>query len=47
MVLSLDEIGHIIDSLGLFPEERREEIGKALESRIKYLLRITQACIDA
>jgi len=47
IVVSFEEIGCIIDSLGSFPEEKRNEIGKALEGRIKKLLRITQSCIDA
>ena len=46
IVLSIEEVGKIIDSLGSLPEEKRNEIGKAFEGRIKYLLRITQYCID-
>lgn len=47
IVLSLNEMGTLIDSLGLFPEERKKEIGKALEGRLKNLLRIVQSCVDA
>lgn len=47
IVLTLDEIGEIIESLGSFPDEREKEVGKAFEGRLKKLLRIVQSCVDA
>jgi len=46
IIISLEEIGAILDSLGTFPDERNNEIGKAFESRLKKLLRIVQSCIN-
>lgn len=46
IVISLEEIGAILDSLGAFPDERNNEIGKAFESRLKKLLRIVQSCVN-
>lgn len=46
ITISLGEVGCIIDALGEFSEERREEIGRVFENRLKSLLRITQSCIN-
>jgi hypothetical protein len=46
IVLSLEEVGLIIDSLGLFPDEMKNDIGKVFEGRLKKLLRIVQSGID-
>jgi hypothetical protein len=45
--ISLDEVANIIDSLGSSSEEEKRQIGKALEPKLKHLLRIVQSCIGA
>lgn len=47
IIMSLEEIGAIIDSLGSFTNDRKNEVGKAFEGRLKRLLRIVQSCVDA
>ncbi len=47
IVFSLEEVGFIIEALGSYPENKKEEVGKALEGKLKKLLRIVQSCIDS
>ena len=45
--LSLVEVAGIIEELGSYSDDQKEQIGKALEPKLKNLLRIVQSCIDA
>ena len=45
--ISLYEVGEILESVGSYPDEMKEKVGKTFECKLKELLRIIQSCIDA
>lgn len=47
MVLSIEEVSSIIDAVATFPEEEKNFVGKAFESKLKKLLALVQACVEA
>ena len=47
MVLSIEEVASIIDAAASFPEDKKNFVGKVFESKLKKLLTLVNACVEA